>query len=155
MRLNQRADEFLDEWKRWLKQDNKSPDMSYLKDRNREMIILFLEKVKETRDKRYISYLTEWAKVDYKKVKIKIYEVIKALEENSPIDPRFVVERDKSVKEALEGASPEEFHLKCHKCGEYFAFTVGEQKFYKQRGYVLPKTCNECRDKRNESNFLW
>lgn len=45
---DQRADEFLSEWDQWLEEGRPSPDMSYLKDRNRQMIFLFLEKVRET-----------------------------------------------------------------------------------------------------------
>ncbi|OIJ15332.1 superfamily II DNA helicase [Anaerobacillus alkalilacustris] len=150
---NQRADEFLREWKQWLKQGNSSPDMSYLKDRNREMILLFLEKVKETTDKRYIPYLTAWSKVDYKKVKARIYEVIKALEENETINHQQVLKREASVNEALEGAAPQDLLLKCYKCGERFTFSVGEQKFYKQKGFVLPRSCEKCRDRRYE-DFL-
>ncbi len=90
---NQRADEFLREWEQCLEQGISHPDMSYLKDRNREMIFLFLEKVKETRDNRYIPYLKAWAEIDYKKVKAKIKEVIKALELNEPIDRHSLLRR--------------------------------------------------------------
>lgn len=36
---DQRADEFLDEWDTWIKEDKPIPDMEYLKDRNRKMIL--------------------------------------------------------------------------------------------------------------------
>lgn len=151
---DQRADEFLREWEQWIEQGIRHPDMSYSKDRNREMIFLLLEKVKETQDKRYIPYLKAWAEIDYKKVKTKVQEVIKALELNEPIDRQSVLKRKASIKEVLEGAAPQDLILKCYECGERFLFTVGEQQFYKQKGFVHPKRCEKCRDKRRE-DLLW
>ncbi|NIK30046.1 superfamily II DNA helicase RecQ [Thalassobacillus devorans] len=152
---DQRADEFLREWQQWAEQGISQPDMSYLKDRNREMILLFLEKVKETQDKRYIPYLKTWAEIDYKKVKAKIQEIIKALASNEPIDHQLKLKREESMKEMLKGEAPQDLLLKCYECGERFLFTVGEQKFYKQKGFVYPKRCNECRNQRDEEEFLW
>ncbi|MGJ7923057.1 RQC-minor-1 family DNA-binding protein [Neobacillus sp. LXY-4] len=59
---NERADEFLREWDQWLEEGRSNPEMSYLKDRNRNMILLLLEKIKETKDKKYIPYLEAWEK---------------------------------------------------------------------------------------------
>lgn len=64
---NQRADELLEEWTEWLA-DGLEHDMSYLKDRNRDMILLFLEKVKETENPRFIPFLEAWKEIEYKKV---------------------------------------------------------------------------------------
>ncbi len=37
--------------------------------------------------------------------------------------------------------------LVCKECGQEFVFTVGEQKFYAEKGFVnKPKTCKACRD---------
>jgi hypothetical protein len=47
------------------------------------------------------------------------------------------------------GSAPHDYLLKCVECGERFTFTVGEQKFYKQKGFALPKRCEECRDERS------
>jgi hypothetical protein len=55
------------------------PDMEYLKDRNREMIFLLLDKVRATRDPKYIPLLEAWEKIDYKKVRHRIRQVIDAL----------------------------------------------------------------------------
>lgn len=33
-------------------------------------------------------------------------------------------------------------------CGGEFVFTVGEQKFYQDKGFTPPKRCPECRDKK-------
>jgi len=44
--------------------------------------------------------------------------------------------------------------LKCQEpdCGQDFIFTVGEQEFYKERGFAEePKRCKECRDKRKQN----
>lgn len=39
--------------------------------------------------------------------------------------------------------------LVCQDCGKEFAFTAGEQAFYKEKGLTNePKRCKECRDKR-------
>lgn len=35
-------------------------------------------------------------------------------------------------------------------CGEPFIFTVGEQRFYKERSYEEPKRCPDCRLKRRQ-----
>ena len=36
----------------------------------------------------------------------------------------------------------------CRNCGNEFTFTVGEQKFYEEKGFTAPVRCKECRDKR-------
>ena len=47
-----------------------------LKDRNRGMIILFLEKIKQTGNARYIPILKVWKEIEYKKVEAEIQRVI-------------------------------------------------------------------------------
>lgn len=37
---------------------------------------------------------------------------------------------------------------KCTDCGQEFDITVGEQKFYTEHGWELPKRCKSCRDAR-------
>jgi hypothetical protein len=54
-------------------------EMSYLKDRNRGMILLLLDKVERTGDPKYIPILEAWEKIDYKKVKKRIRQVISNL----------------------------------------------------------------------------
>lgn len=151
---DQRGDEFLVEWNQRLAQGRPCPDMSYLKDRNREMIYLFLEKIRETGDKRYIPYLKAWEKIDYKKVRAEIQATIKTLESNEPIDRKSVLKRRESIKEVLKGSAPQDLLLKCWECGERFTFTVGEQQFYKQKGFVYPKKCEECREKHRYDDFF-
>src|SRR5699024_10169754 len=82
----QRADEFLDEWKQILNEGKPIPDMSYLKDWNRELIFLFLDKIMETGDKKFIPFLQAWQKIDYKKVKAQIQETILVLEGSKEVD---------------------------------------------------------------------
>ena len=42
--------------------------------------------------------------------------------------------------------------LVCQDCGAEFVFTVGEQEFYKEKGFDNePKRCKECRSKRKQS----
>lgn len=144
----QRADEFIREWDDWISQGKPAPDMTYLKDRDRKMIFLMLDKISETGNKKYIPYLEAWEEADYKKVKAKIRSVIKALEEGAPVDVKVIQEREDAIKEALKGQAPSDLRLKCWDCGERFIFTIGEQQFFKQKGFDLPKRCPECRFRR-------
>ena len=42
--------------------------------------------------------------------------------------------------------------LVCNDCGSEFVFTVGEQEFYSEKGFVNePKKCKECRMKRKNA----
>jgi hypothetical protein len=59
-------------------------DMTYLKDRARDMILLLLDKVEATGDRKYIPLLEAWAEIDYKKVRQRIGQVIRALLERQP-----------------------------------------------------------------------
>lgn len=42
----------------------------------------------------------------------------------------------------------EDIKIICKDCGQEFIFTVNEQKFYEEHGYVLPKRCKFCRNAR-------
>lgn len=50
-----------------------------LKERNRQVILLLLEKIEATGDRRFIPLLEAWADIEYKKVKKAINKVIAAL----------------------------------------------------------------------------
>ncbi|MGG1659206.1 zinc-ribbon domain containing protein [Brevibacillus sp. NRS-1366] len=39
-------------------------------------------------------------------------------------------------------------YLKCWECGDRFIFEADEQKFYKLRGFVPPKRCPACRERK-------
>ncbi len=55
--------------------------MEYLKDRDRGMILLLLDKTLATGEARYIPLLEAWRKVDYQKVRRRIGQVIHQLTE--------------------------------------------------------------------------
>lgn len=38
----------------------------------------------------------------------------------------------------------------CRNCGKEFTFTVGEQRFYEEKGLKAPVRCKECKAKRKE-----
>jgi superfamily II DNA helicase RecQ len=59
-------------------------NMSFLKDRNRSMILLLLDKIAETGNPIYIPVLEDWMAIEYKKVRTRIQEVIQHLEESKP-----------------------------------------------------------------------
>jgi hypothetical protein len=54
-------------------------DMNYLKDRDRGIIFMLLDKIKATNNKKYIPILEAWKEIDYNKVKQRINEVIKRI----------------------------------------------------------------------------
>ena len=54
--------------------------MAHLKDRDRGMILLLLDKIAATSDPSFIPALKAWKKVDYKKVQQRIGQVIRQLE---------------------------------------------------------------------------
>jgi hypothetical protein len=70
------ADELLRGFDDMLTSGRRSLDMTYLKDRNRGMIMLLLDKVEATGDPKYIPLLKVWEQVDYKKVRQRIRRVI-------------------------------------------------------------------------------
>ena len=73
------ADEFLHGFDDILATGHRPFDMSYLKDRNRGMILRLLDKVEDTRDPKYIPLLEAWEQIDYKKVRQRIQQVISYL----------------------------------------------------------------------------
>jgi hypothetical protein len=54
-------------------------DMTYLKDRDRGLILRLLEKIEATGDRKYVPLLEAWAKVDYAKVRARLGQVIRKL----------------------------------------------------------------------------
>ena len=65
--------------------------MSHLKDRNRGLILLLLDKVEGTNDRKYIPVLKAWEQIDYRKVQSRIRQVIhllnrSATQEGAPAD---------------------------------------------------------------------
>ena len=58
-----------------------SEDCLFLKGKNRSLILLLLEKLKESMDPSYIHVLRRWEQIEYKKVRQQIQLVIRALEQ--------------------------------------------------------------------------
>lgn len=54
-------------------------DMSYLKDRNRTLIWCLLDKIEARKDPKYLPLLEAWAQVDYKKVRLRIEQVMREI----------------------------------------------------------------------------
>jgi hypothetical protein len=54
--------------------------MEHLKNRDRDMILLLLDKIEATGEAKVIPTLQVWKKIDYKKVQLRINQVIRRLE---------------------------------------------------------------------------
>lgn len=57
-------------------------EMAHLKDRDRGMVLLLLDKVAATGNRKFIPALKAWKRVDYKKVQQRIQQTIQRLEAN-------------------------------------------------------------------------
>ena len=79
------ADELLRGFDALLAAGNGPFDMTYLKDRARDMILLLLDKVEASGERKYIPLLEAWAEVDYKKVRQRIRQVIAVLQQ-APVE---------------------------------------------------------------------
>ncbi len=53
--------------------------MSYLKDRNRKLIWCLLDKIEASGNPKYLPLLEAWEQIDYKKVKLRIEEVMREI----------------------------------------------------------------------------
>lgn len=151
----QMADLLLAQWRAWVETGVPGPDMTYLKDRNRGMILLFLQKVANSGDSRYIPLLKKWELVDYKKMRQAIRKVITHLKKGT--HERFTLEDapeslDLTVRPIVEEQRSE--RLKCWECGSRFDWTVEEQDKFRMRGWDSPKRCRRCCKKRNPYGFL-
>jgi hypothetical protein len=54
-------------------------DMSYLKDRNRLLIWCLLDKIEASGNPKYLPLLEAWEQVDYKKVRLRIEEIVRRI----------------------------------------------------------------------------
>jgi hypothetical protein len=75
------SDELLEGFNNMLDSGHKNFDMIYLKDRNRQMINMLLDKIQATQDPKYIPILEAWAKIDYRKIQIRIRAIVNKLEQ--------------------------------------------------------------------------
>jgi len=73
------TDELLAGFDRLLGTGQRPYDMSFLKDKNRDLIWHLLDKIQTLGDPKYIPVLEDWELVDYKKVKERIEQVISHL----------------------------------------------------------------------------
>jgi hypothetical protein len=55
-------------------------DIEFLKDKDRSLVLMLLDKIESGKDESLVSVLKEWRKIDYKKVQNRISEVIQTLE---------------------------------------------------------------------------
>jgi RQC domain len=78
------ANELLGKLNKALTASQETPDVSHLKDRNREVIWLLLDKLAASGDRRYIPLLVAWEQIDYKKVRARIRQVIEQLSAFKP-----------------------------------------------------------------------
>ncbi len=73
------ANELLAEFDELLTTKQPPYDMSYLKDRNRSLIWCLLDKIEDSGNPKYLPVLEAWAQIDYKKVKLRIEEVVREI----------------------------------------------------------------------------
>jgi hypothetical protein len=74
------ADELLHGFDMMLASSGGAWDMSFLKDRDRGLINLLLDKVEATGDRKYVPLLEAWSQIDYRKVQQRIREVVRHLQ---------------------------------------------------------------------------
>lgn len=70
------ADELVRSFDQLLQSSPPPYDMGHLVDRNRELIWLTLDKVQGSGDPKYVPLLEDWARIDHKKVRQRIRQVI-------------------------------------------------------------------------------
>lgn len=71
-----------------------SDDYSFvneLKDRNRGMILLLLQKIKDSKDTRFIPILKAWGEIEYKKVRKAISEVINYIVKENTVSDNVLI----------------------------------------------------------------
>ncbi|WP_220094346.1 RQC-minor-1 family DNA-binding protein [Paenibacillus sp. YN15] len=140
-----RAEEFLREWDHWLENGITPLSMEYLKERNRGMILLFLYKILRSGDKKYIPYLKQWEKIDFKKVQAEIRRVIGDLNRRDQLKEtewqQLLLERSKS----LIVHSQQPILLACQECGGPFIFDEFDLNCYQPEGLRFQEICPRCK----------
>ena len=74
------ADELLAGFDELLTTKQTPYDMGYLKDRNRTLVWCLLDKIEASGNPKYLPLLEAWKQIDYKKVKLRIEEVMRNIE---------------------------------------------------------------------------
>jgi hypothetical protein len=77
------ARELLFEFDEMLAKGKIDTDMTYLKDKNREVIDLLLDKIKQSGDKKYLPILEAWQPFEDKKVRGRIQQAIDAIQQSA------------------------------------------------------------------------
>ena len=62
-----------------LASDESAPDMTWLNEKNRKVVMLLLDRIQASGDPKYIPALEAWAQDTFKKVRSRIEKVIEAL----------------------------------------------------------------------------
>lgn len=75
------ANELLARLQRMAQAENPNVNMEFLKDRNRGLILLLLDKIEASGERQLVPLLRAWASIDYKKVAARIREVIERFEQ--------------------------------------------------------------------------
>ncbi|MBD2864626.1 RQC domain-containing protein [Paenibacillus oceani] len=139
-----RAEEFVQEWDRWLENDVTPISMEYLKERDRSMIFLFLFKMLCSGDRKYVPFLELWERVDFKRVRVEIQHVIDALKQRERLSPsdweRLIEERIPSL--LLRSREP--VILACRQCGRPFVWDELNPECYTTEGLRFPELCPNC-----------
>ena len=78
------AEELFQGFLRMIEEGKAEYDMAYLKDRDRGMVLLLLDKVETRGDKGFVPLLKSWERIDYKKVQQRIRNVIRQIENKAP-----------------------------------------------------------------------
>lgn len=76
---------------------------------------------------------------------IRIYELQK-LRDQIHSNVTDQIKYIKKIEEERKIENMENKTLKCKDCGKEFEFTVGEQKFFEEKGFGEPVRCRECRN---------
>jgi superfamily II DNA helicase RecQ len=121
-----------------------------LKDRDRGMIFLLLDKIAETENKNLLTILKAWEGIEYKKVKMKIQEIINTLEkvEDKPSKERnhevlsFTANK-KWLAIPAETRKKLEQNVWCGNCGDVVPITKYVVKD-SGNGIVLEGKCKNC-----------
>ncbi|MEF3312704.1 RQC-minor-1 family DNA-binding protein [Paenibacillus sp. GYB004] len=141
-----RAEEFIQEWDRWLENNVTPISMDYLKERDRGMIFLFLFKILCSGNKKYIPFLELWERVDFKRVRVEIQHVIDVLKQKERLSPsdweRLIEERIP----LLLLRSREPVILACQQCDRPFVWDELNPECYTLEGLRFPERCPNCRE---------
>ncbi|TDF97066.1 RQC-minor-1 family DNA-binding protein [Paenibacillus piri] len=139
-----RAEEFLEEWNRWLENNISPISMEYLKERNRGMIFLFLYKILCSGNKKYVPYLTLWERIEFKKVRVEIRNVIEALKRRVELDDSAWERLERERAETLIIRSRDPILMVCQQCDDLFLFDETNPEYYTSEGLRFPEKCRNC-----------